>query len=361
MTLNYSSLKVNFAVTVLVMMLVLLLPAIDRITCRIFHINTLHSLSGDSRESHLLRLRKLILCIIFLCYITANVYLVFFSRSAYEDYMIHVDPLNDFMNSFTIDSGILGMLKDIYTQGLREGFSHIHIQKFEDMAQLYLNIMLYIPMGYLLPYVFEWVRAKVKIRPVFCCFLLSFLTENLQLVFKRGFYDIDDILANTFGGLIGQILYISFAYVADHPDWRHDLRSYRKWKRHAKGRALYPFAKKIGMARTTITVSNPDTVIDFYIKQLGFRPIKQLIYKDSPEIDYLLQIGSFQLELVCYNDGKEVADQYLTFSVDSISKARKRLLRNGFEPDEIELDPYTSLRMLSIDGPDHVHIAFIEA
>ena len=360
MSLNASSLKTNILITFFVMLLVLLLPVIDRGTCRRLGINTLHGLDGDSRESRLLRLRRLILRLIFTCYLLANIYLVFFSRSASEDYMIHVSPLDDLMNSVTIDSGIVGMIRDIYYQGLREGLSHVHIQKFEDIAQIYLNIMLYIPMGYLLPYVFEWVRERVKIRPALCCFIFSFLTENFQLVFKRGFYDIDDLISNTLGGIIGQIMYITFAYVADHPDWRQEIRSFRKWRRKARKRALFPFARKIGMARTTLVVSKSETVTEFFVKQLGFRPIKQLIYQDSPETDYLLQIGSFQLELVCYNDGNPVDDQFLSFSVSSIPKAKKRLIKNGFDIGDIETDPYTGFRMIKMDGPDRIHISFIE-
>ncbi len=55
-----------------------------------------------------------------------------------------------------------------------------------DFAEVYLNVMLTIPLGYLLPYIFSWYRAKVRIRPVLTTFLLSLFTENAQLITKVG-------------------------------------------------------------------------------------------------------------------------------------------------------------------------------
>ena len=98
----------------------------------------------------------------------------------------------------------------------------------EDITQVYMNIMLFVPMGYLLPYIFDWFRAKVQIRPVAACFITAFLIENLQLVFRRGFYDMDDLVSNTAGGFVGQLLYIAVAYVVTHPDWRRERDSYRR-------------------------------------------------------------------------------------------------------------------------------------
>ena len=53
-------------------------------------------------------------------------------------------------------------------------------------------------------------------------------------MFRRGYYDLDDLLANTLGGWIGQALFISVAFVVTHPGWRKELRSFHRWKRHAR-------------------------------------------------------------------------------------------------------------------------------
>lgn len=360
MAFSTTNLYFNVGVTAAVLLFVLLMPLIDRFICRKLGINVEHNLAGSSRENRLLRLRMVVLYIVLALYMAANVWLVFFSRSATEEYLVHVDPLGDLMDSVRIDSGILGTITEIYSVGISEGLSNIHVEKPEDIAQVYMNVMLYVPLGYLLPYVFEFCRKRIRIRPVLLCFVASFITENLQLVFRRGFYDVDDLLSNTLGGLIGQTLYISFAYVTANPDWRKDLSSYRKWKKRARKRTLYPFARRIGTSRTTLILRDESIVKEFYVKQLGFRPIKKLIYEDDSEVDYLLQIGSFQLEIVCPGTDFQLRDQYLTLSVSNIPRVKKRLEKNGFETGDYETDVYTGLRILTIEGPEHVHISFLE-
>ena len=354
----FSYFNYNLILTILVTLFVILLPTFDRKICAALGVNVEHSMTGSFREARLLRLRKFILYMIFLTYLAANVYVVFFSRSASEEYRIHVDPLNDLFNSVRIDSGMLGVLSEVYTQGLSEGFSHIHVDKPEDIAQIYMNIILYVPMGYLLPYVFEWCQAKARIRPVLVCLLFSFLTENLQLVFKRGFYDVDDLLSNTFGGLVGQSLYILFAYVADHPDWRKKLHDTRKWIRKARKHTLYPFASKIGLTRTTLVIGDRSLISDFYIHMLGFRPIAMAEDVEGCTC-YMMQMGNLQLELRCW-PGEDPGDQYLTIPVNNLAKVRKRLTQIGFDPEDFHSDPYTGLRCLTIEGPEKMHITFIQ-
>lgn len=359
MILSASSLTTNILVTVLVILFVLLMPHFDRKICRKLGINPTHRLTGNSREVHFLRLRELVLYLVLLIYMLIFVYLVFFSRSASEDYMIHVDPLNDLMKSVRIDTGIIGMLTTVFSEGLEQGIQQIHVEKPEDIAQIYMNIMLFVPMGYLLPYVFNWVQKRVRVRPLLCCFLISFITENLQLIFKRGFYDIDDLLANTLGGFLGQCLYIWLAYIVENPNWRKDLSSRRRWKLMARRRTLYPFASKIGTARTTIVTGNSSKALDFYINKLGFMLEKEVSIDGGKA--FLMKIGSYQLEIIRESGVSAKEHQYLTLSVKNIVKVRKRLIKCGFDVGDFELDPYTDLRKLEITGPDHVIITFIEA
>lgn len=151
--------------------------------------------------------------------------------------------------------------------------AHVRVINLHDFAEVYLNVMLLIPLGYLLPYIFRWYRAKVHVRPVVTAFLLSLFTENVQLVTKVGFYDIDDLITNTLGGLIGQELFVVFAFVVTNPDWRKDLRSLRTWRRRAKARALYPFARRLETSRTTSLATDEDAIHEFYVSKLGFRLI----------------------------------------------------------------------------------------
>lgn len=66
-----------------------------------------------------------------------------------------------------------------------------------------LNILLFVPMGYLLPFVFERIRPW---QVLLIALLMSAATEVIQLVTKIGWFEFDDMLNNMLGCLIGLIL-----------------------------------------------------------------------------------------------------------------------------------------------------------
>lgn len=72
------------------------------------------------------------------------------------------------------------------------------------LKQLFLNLLMFVPLGLLLPIVFTKLRCFWK--TVLCCFLATLLIETLQYFIGRS-TDIDDILMNTFGGILGYWLY----------------------------------------------------------------------------------------------------------------------------------------------------------
>ncbi|GAA0696431.1 hypothetical protein GCM10008904_00410 [Paraclostridium ghonii] len=67
------------------------------------------------------------------------------------------------------------------------------------------NIAIFLPLGYLLP-----ILTK-KINNIYKVFLVSILVsiafESLQYIFYLGSLDIDDVILNTLGGVIGYIIY----------------------------------------------------------------------------------------------------------------------------------------------------------
>ena len=73
------------------------------------------------------------------------------------------------------------------------------------ILQLALNVILYIPLGMFLPCCF---RLFEKVRyTVLTAFLCSVCIETIQGLFRIGLFEVDDILNNTLGALIGVILY----------------------------------------------------------------------------------------------------------------------------------------------------------
>lgn len=67
------------------------------------------------------------------------------------------------------------------------------------------NIAAFIPLGFLLPIIFKRIRKFPKI--ILTSFSVSLLFEVIQLLMAIGSFDIDDILLNVFGSLIGYIFY----------------------------------------------------------------------------------------------------------------------------------------------------------
>jgi len=73
-----------------------------------------------------------------------------------------------------------------------------------DIIGLILNVIMFIPFGILLPLL--WKKGAGLKETVFISFLFSLLIEISQLFNFRA-TDIDDLLMNTLGGLIGYIIY----------------------------------------------------------------------------------------------------------------------------------------------------------
>ena len=173
-------------------------------------------------------------------------------------------------------------------------------------------------------------------------------------------YDVDDLVSNTLGGIIGQYLFLSVAYVVTHPDWRKELKAYRRWKRNARTRTLYPFARRMGLARTALLATDEGTIWDFYVMKLGFRLVRQLVPLDSDSTDMLLEMGRFQVEVHCSNRTEALPQQTLTISARRLKPIIRRLRLNGVSVSGIGQDVYTGLRCVHLQGPDGVRITVIE-
>lgn len=67
------------------------------------------------------------------------------------------------------------------------------------------NIAVFIPFGIFVPVLFKPDMRLWQI--VFTTMAASLIIEILQLVLRVGSFDVDDILLNTFGGLMGACIY----------------------------------------------------------------------------------------------------------------------------------------------------------
>lgn len=65
------------------------------------------------------------------------------------------------------------------------------------------NIIGFMPFGFLLPFLFKSLLSFKKIILLTFCLSLGF--EMLQLIFNLGSFDVDDLILNTLGGMLGYI------------------------------------------------------------------------------------------------------------------------------------------------------------
>ena len=72
--------------------------------------------------------------------------------------------------------------------------------------QFLLNILMFVPLGFLLPIVFP-LKCRTGTRVMLISFCTSRAPELLQLVATRG-TDIDDLIAHTVGGVCGFALHL---------------------------------------------------------------------------------------------------------------------------------------------------------
>lgn len=67
------------------------------------------------------------------------------------------------------------------------------------------NVLLFIPYGFVCPWAFP--RLRGFFRNTFAAFVTSLGVETFQLITGRGYFQIDDILTNVLGAMIGYVIF----------------------------------------------------------------------------------------------------------------------------------------------------------
>ncbi len=126
-----------------------------------------------------------ILCILlFLAYLLLLAYLLFFSstygRTAEMGYRYNLTPFLE----------------------IRRGLENINtVGYYYVLVNVAGNIAAFMPFGFLLPLITE---KRINCGKVLVYgFLLSLTAESLQLVSKTGAFDVDDLILNTVGSILG--------------------------------------------------------------------------------------------------------------------------------------------------------------
>jgi glycopeptide antibiotics resistance protein len=138
------------------------------------------------------RFIKIVLSISFILYLLALIVLLFLGTrgNVWADLtlMEYIKSSSNFVPFKTIST---------YVKAIFSGSMNMDIP----LKNLVGNFIMFLPMGIYLPYFIKRID-KVSIFSI-AMILLLFVIETIQLVTRRGSFDIDDFILNMLGALIG--------------------------------------------------------------------------------------------------------------------------------------------------------------
>lgn len=147
------------------------------------------------------QIRQPIINLIFIVYLIGNLYTTLLSRTPGSHTQVELELFRTFKSAFTLDYGVFETIRRIFTEGFPAG---IRIVSAEPLKGALLNVLLYVPVGFLLRYVFPRLKGW---HVIVIGIAASGLTEIIQWIFQLGWCDIDDLMNNTLGTILGQMLY----------------------------------------------------------------------------------------------------------------------------------------------------------
>lgn len=131
---------------------------------------------------------RLVVSVLFICYLLALCYFLFFAenlgRTGSSGFHYNFQPFKEISRYI------------VYRKQI--GFWSVTLN-------LLGNIVAFLPMGVFFPLIFD---SKMKgFSTILISFEISVLVELIQLLSKVGSCDVDDVILNTLGSIIGCILY----------------------------------------------------------------------------------------------------------------------------------------------------------
>lgn len=138
----------------------------------------------------------MIWCILLIIYLAVIIYFLLFAKLMGREqigrtYSYNLEPFKE----------IKRFLNNIETLGIRSVILNIGG-----------NIVGFMPLGFLVPMAFPKMRGTVLM--ILTSFTATLLIETCQLVSCTGSFDVDDLLLNTIGGIMGYGFYLIFTKAA---------------------------------------------------------------------------------------------------------------------------------------------------
>lgn len=153
------------------------------------------------------KVRKAIKWCLFIMYIAAFMYIMFFSEDMGRTYTSRTYRYN-----LVLFKEIKRFLNNYQQLGVMTVFLNVAG-----------NAIAFMPFGFCIPLLTQHRRKFFTVLPA--SFALSLTIETIQLIFKIGCFDVDDLFLNTIGGVLGYIVFLAYN------KWFGKYRVYRRNKK----------------------------------------------------------------------------------------------------------------------------------
>ncbi|MCR5734055.1 MAG: VanZ family protein [Lachnospiraceae bacterium] len=289
-------------------------------------IRALHDIWDALREYNTQALKIAALAVLF--YLAASLCHYLYSKSKGRKVsFIRQVPLDTCL--FGIISVYLSYLVFLTLSG-REAYSrseHVNLRVFSTLfsasgGSLKLtgieNVILFIPFGILVPYMWSFFRHWWNLSMM--AFVLSTSIETLQLATGRGYFEIDDILLNVAGAIIGYFMFALLYYSSLGGRKRF-------YEDHINDQDKMPYHEYYAKRRDLINVKKLDEVNLFLIQLLPILLVIQMIFKFSADTgDQSSELSRFVTEKLLsiisyiFDRGKETAIQGYDTGTDIVAR-----------------------------------------
>lgn len=139
--------------------------------------------------------RAVLLWSVFVIYALGNLYFTLLSRKKSPVAYFNLLPFRGYTNLLRPPEEGIEMVT---------GIAVFFLQDTVPIVGILLNILLYYPLGYLLPLLFPRLESN---HVIFIGCLCSIVTEVTQYTFKLGWCEINDVIHNTLGTALGLCLW----------------------------------------------------------------------------------------------------------------------------------------------------------
>ena len=155
--------------------------------------------------TRIFRRKRLILIAMFSVYTLVVLWLTVLSRFSTEDYMVSFSIFRALRKTIEIEGGLIAFISAVLKEGLSGALSLVRVKTLFYVDGIILNILLFVPLGYLAPAI--WPRLNHWGRMLLLGACCSIAIETAQGIFHLGVAEPDDVLNNVIGITIGYLLF----------------------------------------------------------------------------------------------------------------------------------------------------------